>query len=138
NRLTMARRVRGYVTQGISTPNTSSKTSSNQTSSGRQALATLGRPAGKQAAKRWHDPAHKDSQDAARRPFVEAKQRRERGARGTKFELAAYCHKHYFETGTYPRIADAAAESSVSERTVRRALKAAEVHLPRGRKPLQK
>jgi len=33
---------------------------------GRKALATMGRRAGQQAAKRWHDPAHKGYQEAAR------------------------------------------------------------------------
>src|SRR5699024_11507596 len=94
-RLTMARRVRGYVIQGITNPNTSGKTRSNQTSSGRKALATMGRRGGKQAAKRWQDPAQKDYQEAARKPLVEDNQRREIGARGTKFEIAAYFHKHY-------------------------------------------
>jgi len=138
DRLTMARRIRGYVVQGITNPTTSGKTRANQTSSGRKALSTMGRRGGKQAAKRWHDPAHKAYQEAALKPLAETNQRREMGAKGTKFEIAAYFHRHYFETGTYPRIADAAAEFSVSERTVRRALKAADVHLPRGRKPLQK
>src|SRR5699024_12514312 len=107
-------------------------------SSGRKALATMGRRGGKQAAKRWQDPAHKEYQEAARKPLAEANQRRGMGAKGTKFEIAAYFHKYYFETGTYHRIADAATECRLSEKTVRRALKAAEIHLPRGRKPLQK
>src|SRR5699024_9233036 len=90
DRLTMARRIRGYVIQGITNPNTNGKTRSNQTSSGRKALATMGRRGGKQAAKRWQDPAHKEYQEAARKPLAEANQRREMGAKGTKFEIAAY------------------------------------------------
>src|SRR5699024_10227930 len=79
DRLTMARRVRGYVIQGITNPNTNGKTRSNQTSSGRKALATMGRRGGKQAARRWQDPAHKEYQEAARKPLAEANQRREMG-----------------------------------------------------------
>src|SRR5699024_12762380 len=106
----------GELIPGITNANTVGKTSYNQAISGRKALATMGRRGGKQAARRRHDPAHKDYQEAARKPLVEANQRREIGARGTKFEIAAYFHKHYFETVTYPRIADAAADFSVSER----------------------
>src|SRR5699024_7915650 len=52
DRLTMARRVRGYVIQGITNPKTSSKNRYNQTMRGRKALTTMGRRDGKQNAKR--------------------------------------------------------------------------------------
>src|SRR5699024_1007011 len=53
DRLTMARRIRSYVTRGgTSTTNTSSRTDS----AGRKALATMGARGGKTAAKRWNDP----------------------------------------------------------------------------------
>src|SRR5699024_7299378 len=54
DRLTMARRVRAYVTQGITEP-TQSNRSTRQSSAGRKALATMGRRGGKQAAQRWKD-----------------------------------------------------------------------------------
>lgn len=58
DRLTMARRVRTYVTQGITEPNQANR-ATRQSSAGRKALATMGRRGGQQAAKRWKDPNQK-------------------------------------------------------------------------------
>lgn len=51
----MARRVRAYVTQGTTTLK-QTNSSMRQSSTGRKALATMGRRGGQQAAKRWDDP----------------------------------------------------------------------------------
>src|SRR5699024_11779920 len=75
DRLTMARRVRAYVTQGITEP-TQSNRSTRQSSAGRKALATMGRRGGKQAAKRWKDPNQKEYQEAARAPLEKANRQR--------------------------------------------------------------
>src|SRR5699024_10042332 len=75
DRLTMARRIRAYVTQGITEP-TQTNPRTRQSSAGRKALATMGRRGGKQSAKRWQDPAHKDYQEAARAPLEKANQQR--------------------------------------------------------------
>src|SRR5699024_7818235 len=75
DRLTMARRVRAYVTQGITEPSQASR-SMRQSSSGRKALATMGRRGGKQASKRWKDPAQNQYQTAARAPLAKANELR--------------------------------------------------------------
>lgn len=53
DRQTMARRVRGYVTQSKSTASTGSSAPGKATSSERKALATMGRGGGQKAAQRW-------------------------------------------------------------------------------------
>lgn len=54
DRQTMARRVRGYVTQG-KTDSYSTPTARYATTSQRKALATMGRRGGQKAAQRWSD-----------------------------------------------------------------------------------
>src|SRR5699024_7518626 len=71
DRLTMARRIRAYVTQGITAP-TQTNPRTRHSSAGRKALATMGRRGGKQAAKRWKDPNQKEYQEAARAPLEKA------------------------------------------------------------------
>lgn len=137
DRLTMARRVRAYVAQGVSDPNQTNR-SMRQSSAGRKALATMGRRGGKQAAKRWKDPNQRQYQKAARAPLEKANQKRSAGAKGTRFEIAAYFQKYLFEVGNYPTIADAMSEFGVSRDTVKRALRGAGISLPRGRRPSQR
>ena len=60
DRQTMARRVRGYVTQSKSAAYNGSSTPGKATSSERKALATMGRKGGQKAAQRWKtDPEGK-------------------------------------------------------------------------------
>ena len=53
DRHTMARRVRGYVTQSKNNTRLSSSAPGRATSSERKALATMGRKGGQKAAQRW-------------------------------------------------------------------------------------
>ena len=82
DRLTMARRCRGYVTSGKATPTgqvTSDSRSlpvTRQSSAGRKALATLGRRGGKKAAQRWTDPESADYTEKARAALDAATERR--------------------------------------------------------------
>ena len=124
DRLTMARRVRGYVIQGITNPNTSGKTRSNQTSSGRKALATMGRRGGQQAAKRWHDPAHKDYQEAARKPLEEANRRRKAEGSNSRARILSLISQQYAETGTVPTRPELMEETGLSRATVTRHMSA--------------
>lgn len=124
DRLTMARRVRGYVIQGITNPNTSGKTSSNQTSSGRKALATMGRRGGQQAAKRWHDPAHKGYQEAARKPLEDANRRRKAQGSNSRARILSIVSQQYAETGTIPTRPEIMKETGLSRATITRHLSA--------------
>src|SRR5699024_11012470 len=112
DRLTMARRVRGYVIQGITNPNTS------QTSSGRKALATMGRRGGKQAAKRWQDPAHKDYHEAARKPLKAANQRRKAQGHDTRGQILTLVSRSLAQTGEIPSRREIASEVGCSMQTV--------------------
>lgn len=118
DRLTMARRVRGYVIQGITNPNTNGKTRSNQTSSGRKALATMGRRGGKQAAKRWQDPAHKDYHEAARKPLKAANQRRKAQGHDTRGQILTLVSRSLAQTGELPSRREIASEIGCSMQTV--------------------
>src|SRR5690625_711043 len=53
DRQTMARRVRGYVTQSKTNTSLSSSAPGRATSSERKALATMGRKGGQKSAQRW-------------------------------------------------------------------------------------
>lgn len=56
DRLTMARRVRGYVIAGNTSPSSTAASTTRMDAAGRKALATLGSRGGKKAAERWQDP----------------------------------------------------------------------------------
>jgi len=133
DRLTMARRVRGYVIQGITNPNTSGKTRSNQTSSGRKALATMGRRGGKQAAKRWHDPAHQDYQEAARKPLEAANQRRSYSTDENKGRLLALVSSYRKQGLDLPKTSEIAAELGLSVRRVQELRRDLGIQAKRGR-----
>jgi hypothetical protein len=123
DRLTMARRVRAYVTQGITNPNQTNR-SMRQSSAGRKALATMGRRGGKQAAKRWKDPAHKDYQEAARKPLDAANRRRKAQGSGSRARILSLVSQQYAETGTIPTRPELMKETGLSRATVTRHLSA--------------
>lgn len=131
DRLTMARRIRGYVTHagGTSTGGGAPRMSG----AGRKALSTLGARGGAAAAQRWTDPTQNDYQEAARRPLAAANEQRHTTARGARLGIAAWFLAAYSETGTWPTAQDGATEFGVARRTVMRALKAADIKLPTGR-----
>nr|WP_011152923.1 replication initiation protein [Trueperella pyogenes]AAR07010.1 RepA [Trueperella pyogenes] len=69
DRQTMARRVRGYVTQSKSTASLGSSASGKATSSERKALATMGRRGGQKAAQRWKTDPEGEYAQAQREPW---------------------------------------------------------------------
>ena len=134
DRQTMARRVRGYVTQSKSEAYSCSSAPGKATSSERKALATMGRRGGKKSAERWKtDPEGKYAQEQ-REDLSNANKRRSAGARSQAYKIAVYFDDAFSQTGSYPTVADAAAEFTVSGRTVQRALLKAGIVLPTGRK----
>lgn len=135
DRLTMARRVRGYVTHGKTSPGPSGAGSSGrQSSAGRKTLSTFGKRGGAKAAQRWNDPEQTEYQDAARAPLAAANKRKTVTGRRRGYEIADWYLDRHERTGEWPTLADGVAAFSVTERTIRRALKAAEIELPRGRR----
>ena len=133
DRQTMARRVRGYVIQS-KTLSELSTSPQRATSSERKALATMGRKGGQKAAKRWEKDPDGEYAQRQRETLNNANQRRKTGASANKFAIASWFLSANAETGEWPSIPDAMTEFGVSRDTVKRALKAAEIQLPRGRR----
>jgi len=138
DRQTMARRVRGYVTQSKSEAYSGSNAPGKATSSERKALATMGRRGGKKAAERWKtDPEGKYAQER-RATLSAANNRRTATGKSNAFRIAAFFADTFGQTGQYPSIPDAMEEFGVSRPTVNRALRMAGISLPRGRTKLPK
>lgn len=133
DRQTMARRVRGYVTQGkidsYGTP-----TAKYATTSQRKALATMGRRGGRKAAQRWETDPEGEYAQGRRDALASANKRRAAGGRGTSHRIAAYFDEAFSETGDYPKVKEAAAHFGVSERTVQRAVARVGIELSPGRR----
>lgn len=135
DRQTMARRVRSYVTHGKTSAGPSGAgPAATQTSSGRKALSTLGRRGGLKAAERWTDPQESEYQDAARAPLAARNKHKQVQGRRREYEIADWYLERHQRTGQWPTLAEGAAALGVVDRTIRRALKAAEIELPRGRR----
>ncbi|MEJ5929191.1 replication initiation protein [Corynebacterium sp. H128] len=133
DRQTMARRVRGYATQSHQTSKTLSTASGSTTTSERKALATMGRRGGKKAAERWKDRDSSYAQAEIQKLQI-ANQKRAVSRRVNARQIANYFDDCFIQTGKYPTIAEAMQEFGVSRATVNRALKAAGIMLPRGRR----
>lgn len=135
DRLTMARRVRSYVTRGKTGPGASGAGSpSAMTTSGRKALSTMGRRGGQSAAERWKDPEQTAYQEAARAPLAESSTRQRVQARRRGYDIADWYLDRHRRTGEWPTLADGMTTFEVGRETVKRALKAAEIELPKGRR----
>ncbi|MFD2456505.1 hypothetical protein ACFSSC_09730 [Corynebacterium mendelii] len=132
DRLTMARRVRGYVVNGK--PSRTQRTVERQSSAGRKALATMGRKGGKKAAQRLKTDPQGEYAQLQKTRLAKANERKKLEAQGEKLTIAGWFLRVYTETGTWPTIATAMNEYNVSRATVKRALQAANITLPRGRK----
>lgn len=133
DRQTMARRVRGYVLAGKSDSTGTATHTGAATSRERKALATMGRRGGKKAAERWNDRNSEYTQVVTNR-LEQANSRRAMGSRVTARQIANFFDEGMFQTGKYPSIPEAMQEFGVSRPTINRALKKAEISLPRGRR----
>lgn len=136
DRQTMARRVRGYVTSGKTTTGAAGgfSTAAAVNSRERKALATMGRKGGKKAAQRWTTDPNGDYAQSAREKLQKANQKRQTGAKAGKFSIASWFMSANAETGVWPSIPEAMTEFGVSRDTVKRALRTADIKLPRGRR----
>ena len=124
DRQTMARRVRGYVTQSKSGAYTGSSAPGKATSSERKALATMGRKGGKKAAERWKtDPDGKYAQ-GQRESLAAANKRRSIQGRGTRGRVLAVYSQTFFDTGNAPSARQIAEEIGCERSTVARHISA--------------
>ncbi|QPK84392.1 replication initiation protein (plasmid) [Corynebacterium qintianiae] len=123
DRQTMARRVRGYVTQG-KTDSYGTPTARYATTSQRKALATMGRRGGKKAAKRWEtDPEGEYAQNELKKLQSANKRRRLRG-QSTRARVLNVAMDTVAQTGKLPSGREIAEELGVTKRTVNLHLKA--------------
>ena len=124
DRQTMARRVRGYVTQSKTNTNLSSNASGRATSSERKALATMGRKGGQKAAQRWKtDPEGQYAQNQLQKLKKTHRKKRVEG-QTTRAKIQALIGEAYVQTGevlTRKQIVD---ETGLSRATVTRHLAA--------------
>ncbi|MCR5929947.1 replicase RepA [Corynebacterium sp. zg912] len=135
DRQTMARRVRGYVTQSGNAPYAPSGAAGKATTSERKALATMGRKGGQKAAQRWKTDPEGDYAQQRRQALDKANRKRAAGGRSKAHQIAAYFDDHYAQTGHYPTVQEASQEHGVSARTVQRALAKAGIDLGSGGRP---
>ena len=122
DRQTMARRVRGYVTQSKSGAYSGSSTPGKATGSERKALATMGRRGGQKAAQRWKtDPDGKYAQ--AQRSKLEKTHRKKRvEGQTTRARIQALIGDSYVQTGTVLTRKQIMEETGLSRATVTRHL----------------
>lgn len=123
DRQTMARRVRGYVTQSKSRACGSASASGKATSSERKALTTMGRRGGQKAAQRWKtDPDGKYAQ-GQRESLAAANKRRSIQGKSTQARVLSVALDALSQTGEIPLAREIANELGVTKRTVNLHLK---------------
>ena len=123
DRQTMARRVRGYVTQSKSGAYSGSSAPGKATSSERKALATMGRRGGQKAAQRWKtDPDGKYAQ-GQRESLAAANKRRSIQGKSTQARVLSVALDALSQTGEIPLAREIANELGVTKRTVNLHLK---------------
>ena len=120
DRQTMARRVRGYVTQSKTNTSLNSSAPGRATSSERKALATMGRKGGQKSAQRWKtDPDGQYAQNQLRKLEKTHRLKRAQG-RSTKSRISQMINDQYVQTGTIPSWLEIEKEIGVSRATVAR------------------
>lgn len=121
DRLTMARRVRGYVVSGKrSEPSVGGPAAAGRANTReRKALATLGRRGGKKAAERWAD---RDSDYTRAQLETMERTHRKKRVQGqtSRARIQAIIGQQYVESGTMPTWAEIAADTGLSRATVAR------------------
>ena len=124
DRQTMARRVRGYVTQSKTNTSLGASAPGRVTSSERKALATMGRKGGQKAAQRWKtDPEGQYAQNQLQKLKKTHRKKRVEG-QTTRAKIQALIGEAYVQTGevlTRKQIVD---ETGLSRATVTRHLAA--------------
>ena len=119
DRVTMARRARGYVMSNNRSSGASafSGATDGVNARERKALATMGRKGGQKAAERWND---RDSEYAQKEleKLRKTQQRKKARGRSTRSRISQYVNDQYIETGLVPTWKEIAAEVNASRRTV--------------------
>lgn len=124
DRQTMARRVRGYVTQSSNAPYAPSGATGRATTPERKALATMGRRGGQKAAERWKTDPEGDYAKAQRETLAAANKRRTLQGAGTRGRVLAVYSQTLFDTGEAPTARQIAEEIGCERSTVARHISA--------------
>lgn len=122
DRLTMARRVRGYVLSGKKDfyPGASEQATGRE----RKALQTLGRKGGQKAAERWKTDPQGEYAQIERKKLETANKRRSIQGANTRGRILHTFTETFVDTGRFPKATEVAEELGVEKRTVYRHLKA--------------
>lgn len=123
DRQTMARRVRGYVTQSKSGSYTSASAPGRATSSERKALATMGRKGGKKAAERWKTDPDGDYAQAQRATMKKTHRKKKIQGQTTRARVQLVVGEVFADTGKVPTRREIMRETGLSEATVKRHLR---------------
>lgn len=118
DRLTMARRVRGYVIAGNTNPTSTAASTTRMDSAGRKALATLGSRGGKKAAERWNDP-DSDYARNERAKLAAANQKRAWKGAALRAQVQSTILSARVETGQDPSTKELARDLGASEKRIR-------------------
>lgn len=124
DRQTMARRVRGYVTQSKSDAYSGSNAPGKATSSERKALATMGRRGGKKAAERWKTDPQGDYAQAQRDMLENANNQRRRQGSETRSQVYSVYASTLAQTGKAPTGAKIGRELGITRKTASAHLRA--------------
>lgn len=124
DRLTMARRVRGYVLGHKKNTGSSSFAggAGYATARERKALATMGRRGGQKAAQRWNDRDSEYAQEQLRKLAATHKRKRFEGM-GNQQKIAHFVTSYWMETKRLPVRKEIMSETGLSESTVKRHLR---------------
>lgn len=123
DRLTMARRVRGYVTQSSRKASYGvSGGAGRATSAQRKALSTMGRRGGQKAAQRWKD-RDSDYAQGQLKTLSRTQQKKRIQGQTTLARIQTIVGQVLMETGEVPTRKEIMAETGLSESTVKRHLR---------------
>lgn len=124
DRQTMARRVRGYVTQSKNNTSLSSSAPGRATSSERKAFATMGRKGGQKAAQRWKTDPDGEYAQNQRATLTEANKRRAQEGKGTRGRVLSLSMDILTQTGKEPTGGEVGQELGITRQQANRHLKA--------------
>lgn len=124
DRQTMARRVRGYVTQSKKNSPPSATSPGRATSSERKALATMGRRGGQKSAQRWKTDPNGDYAQTERKRLAEANALRQSRGKGTRGRVLSVAMDFLTQTGEIPSGRTVGSELGITRQQANRHLKA--------------
>lgn len=120
DRQTMARRVRGYVTQSGNAPYAPSGAAGRATTHERKALATMGRRGGQKAAERWKTDPEGDYAQQRRATMQKTHRRKKMQGQTTRARVQLFIGEAFADTGKIPTRREIMRETGLSEATVKR------------------